>query len=506
MDDMHMMNKVLIANRGEIAVRIIRTCKRMGIKTVAIYSDADKDALHCMLADEAFRVGASPAKESYLNIDAIIGIAKKSGAEAIHPGYGFLAENSNFAKACKDEGITFVGPSSETLVTTGNKVECKRLANSQNVPAIPGTINPVESMEEAIDKANELGYPVLLKSAFGGGGLGIREVDSDEDVKLNWSRAVGEANSAFGRAAIYVEKLIRPARHIEVQILSDGKGKIIHLGERECSIQRRHQKLIEITPSPAVDEEMRERVGLYAIKVARAVGYKNSGTVEFLLDSDRNFYFMEVNSRLQVEHPITEEVTGVDLVEEQLRIAAGESLSLSQNEVRRNGAAIECRINAEDPLQNFAPNSGIIHDIHLPGGPGIRVDTAIYSGWSVPEYYDSLIAKLIAWGKDVDEARRRMSVALEEFSVKGLRTTLPFHKEVINSSSFASWQLSTDFIEKNRIIEMMVEKGNRERREKAAVAAAIAAMITAKGIHRITELEDYAIRNRQEVQRYYDLL
>ncbi|MEM0075952.1 MAG: biotin carboxylase N-terminal domain-containing protein, partial [Conexivisphaerales archaeon] len=282
MDDMHMLNKVLIANRGEIAVRIIRTCKRMGIKTVAIYSDADKDALHCMLADEAFRVGASPAKESYLNIDAIIGIAKKSGAEAIHPGYGFLAENSNFAKACKDEGITFVGPSSETLVTTGNKVECKRLANSQNVPAIPGTINPVESMEEAIDKANELGYPVLLKSAFGGGGLGIREVDSDEDVKLNWSRAVGEANSAFGRAAIYVEKLIRPARHIEVQILSDGKGKIIHLGERECSIQRRHQKLIEITPSPAVDEEMRQRVGLYAIKVARAVGYKNSGTVEFL--------------------------------------------------------------------------------------------------------------------------------------------------------------------------------------------------------------------------------
>ncbi|MDG6928681.1 MAG: acetyl-CoA carboxylase biotin carboxylase subunit [Nitrososphaerota archaeon] len=485
-----MFSKVLVANRGEIAVRVIRTCKRLGVKTVAVYSDADREALHCGLADEAYRVGGAAPAESYLNAAAIVSLAKKAGAEAVHPGYGFLSENSDFARACEEEGIVFVGPSSATLTAAGNKVECKKLAGSEGVPVIQSTLRPVRSAEEAAEAAEGFGYPVLLKSAFGGGGLGIREVGGPKEIFESWGRAVNEAAGAFGRSSIYVEKLIRPARHVEVQILSDGKGRTIHLGERECSIQRRHQKLVEITPSPAIDGEMRDRIGQYAIKVARAIGYRNSGTVEFLLDAQGGFHFMEVNSRLQVEHPITEAVTGLDLVAEQLSVAAGEGMSLTQDEVRMNGAAIECRINAEDPLAGFAPSAGVVEGLRIPGGNGIRVDTALYRGWAVPEHYDSLVAKLVAWGRGLDEARRRMSVALEEFEISGFSTTVRFHREVMNSEAFAAWRLSTDFLAETGIIEKMVREAAAEKERRMRLGAAVAGILMDMGIHKVLELED----------------
>lgn len=479
-----MYKKILVANRGEIAVRVIRTLKKMGIRSVAVYSDVDQDAMHASLADEAFRLGPPNPAESYLNQNAIIEIARRSGAEAIHPGYGFLAENSSFVSLCEENGIEFIGPSSKTLQLTGNKSRCREIAASEGVPVSPGSKGTVSDVEEALGVAEKVGYPVMLKSAFGGGGLGIREVRNSSELRASWEIAIGEAKNAFGRASLYIEKLVKPARHIEVQVLADKHGNIIHLGERECSIQRRHQKLIEMTPSPAVDEKTREKIGEYAVRIARAVGYRNAGTVEFLRGSQGNFYFMEVNSRLQVEHPITEEVTGLDIVKEQVRIAMGEELPLSQKDVVRRGAAIEIRINAEDPINNFSPDSGKVMDLRLPGGRGIRVDTALYPGFSVPEYYDSLVVKLIARGEDLEEARRAILSALEETVIKGIKTNIIFHKVVLESQEFASWNLSTDFIEENRIIERIKRRAEEERRGKALIGAVILSSMLSRGVHK----------------------
>jgi acetyl-CoA carboxylase biotin carboxylase subunit len=484
-----MFRKVLIANRGEIAVRVIRACRLMGIKTVAIYSDADDKALHVSIADEAHRVGGPAPGDSYLNIESIIAIAKKTGAEGIHPGYGFLAENSNFSSACEKEGIKFVGPTAKTLLTTGNKTESKRLAKAQGVPVIPGTERIIEDVEEAKGIADSLGYPVLLKSAFGGGGRGIREVGKEDEFKQGFTRATNEAKGAFGRAGMYVEKLIAPARHVEIQVLSDRKGNAVWLGERECSIQRRHQKLVELTPCPAISEEVRKKVGGYAVKVAKAVTYENAGTMEFLMDKDQNFYFMEVNSRLQVEHPVTEAVTGVDLVKEQLIVASTGNLPLSQGEITRNGAAMECRINAEDPLAGFAPAAGTVGRIRLPGGPGVRVDTALYDGYTIPTYYDSLVAKIIVHGSDLEDSRQRMLAALSEFSIAGIQTTIPFHTALLESEPFKKWDFSTDFVERTGLVEQMSKRAEENRSRLDELGVAIGAAVLAKGIHKQVAME-----------------
>ncbi|MDG6900594.1 MAG: acetyl-CoA carboxylase biotin carboxylase subunit [Nitrososphaerota archaeon] len=484
-----MFKKVLIANRGEIAVRVVRACRLMGIKTVAIYSDADGQALHVSIADEAHRVGGPAPADSYLNIESIISIAKKTGAEGIHPGYGFLAENSNFSGACEKEGIKFIGPSAKTLLTTGNKTESKRLAKSQDVPVIPGTERIIEDVEEAKSIADSLGYPVLLKSAFGGGGRGIREVGSEAEFNQGFTRAANEAKGAFGRAGMYVEKLIAPARHVEIQVLSDRKGNAVWLGERECSIQRRHQKLVELTPCPAITEEIRRKVGGYAVRVAKAVQYENAGTMEFLMDRDRNFYFMEVNSRLQVEHPVTEAVTGVDLLKQQLMVASTGNLPLSQGEITRSGAAMECRINAEDPMAGFAPAAGTVGRIRLPGGPGVRVDTALYEGYSIPTFYDSLVAKIIVRGADLEDSRQRMLAALSEFSIGGIQTTIPFHTALLQSEPFKKWDFSTDFIERTGIVDEMTKRAEQERQRLDELGVAVGAAILAKGVHKAVAIE-----------------
>ena len=483
-----MFKRVLIANRGEIAVRVIRACRLMDIKTVAIYSDADDKALHVSLADEAHRVGGPAPADSYLNIESIISIAKRTGAEGIHPGYGFLAENSNFSAACEKEGIKFIGPTAKTLLTTGNKTESKRLAKGMGVPVIPGTERIIEDVEEAKGIADSMGYRVLQKSAYGGGGRGKRDVRDEAEFKQGFTRATNEAKGAFGRAGMYVEKLIAPARHVEIQVLSDRKGNAIWLGERECSIQRRHQKLVELTPCPAISEEVRARVGGYAVKVAKAVGYENAGTMEFLMDRDQNFYFMEVNSRLQVEHPVTEAVTGIYIVREQLVVASTGGLPISQNEVVRKGAAMECRINAEDPLAAFAPAAGTVGKISLPGGPGVRVDTALYPGYSIPTYYDSLVAKVIVRGSDLEDSRQRMVAALSEFSIGGIQTTIPFHLALLRSEPFRKWDFSTDFIERTGLVDQMVKKGEEEKRRFDDLGIAVGAAILAKGIHKELEM------------------
>lgn len=484
-----MFRKVLVANRGEIAVRVIRACRTMGVRTVAVYSDADALALHVKLADESIRIGPPAPAKSYLDIDSVISAAQRSGAEGIHPGYGFLAENSDFAAACERAKIRFIGPSSGTLSSAGNKSESKRLAKTNGVPVIPGTEKVVEGVEDAKKAADAIGYPVLLKSVYGGGGRGIREVASEREFAQGFERVVSEAKGAFGRARVYVEKLIKPARHIEVQILADREGKTIYLGERECSIQRRHQKLVELAPSPAVSEEARERVGGYAVQVAKAVKYENAGTVEFLMDKEGRFYFMEVNSRLQVEHPVTEMVTGIDLAREQLVIASTGSLSLSQNEVRRSGAAIECRINAEDPLADFAPSAGTVQRIHLPGGPGVRVDTALYDGYTIPEYYDSLVAKLIVHGADLEDARTRAVTALSEFSIAGIQTTIPFHSALLQSEAFVRSDFSTDFLERTGVVEQMEKTAVQRRQRLDEIGVVLGAAILTKGLHKMLEFE-----------------
>ena len=504
-----MFDNVLIANRGEIAVRIIRTCKLLGVKTVAVYSDVDAEALHVKLADRALRIGSADPGDSYLNIDKLVQAAAEAGVDALHPGYGFVSENWNLAEKCRQAGIKFVGPKARTLVIAGNKVDCKRIAKGAGIPVIEGGGSVFYTLEGALDAAREIGYPVLLKAAFGGGGRGIREASDDRQLVQAFRLATTEMKRSLGKTGLFVEKLVKPARHIEVQIVSDGRGKVIHLGERECSIQRRHQKLLEITPAPGLDELARMRVAEHAVTLAKALGYENVGTVEFLMDADQNFYFIEVNSRLQVEHPITEMRAGVDLVKEQLEIAAGEGIDYGQDDVELKGAAIQCRINAEDPTAGFAPSSGKVERLFFPGGAGVRIDTALYPGYIVPEYYDSLLAKLVVRGADLEDARRRMSLALSEFEIEGPKTTIPLQRFILAHEGFARWNLSVEFLQENRILEAFSEQAAVERADLATKGAVIAAVLLESGAgHSGPRRQERrsAQRRMSQKERHYDAL
>jgi len=443
----NLINKVLIANRGEIAVRIIRACREMGIETVAVYSKADETALHVQLADEAVCIGPAASKDSYLNMENIISATVISGADAIHPGFGFLSENARFAEMCRQCHITFIGPSPELIHKMGNKSEARKTMMEVGVPVVPGTKEPVYRAEEAKGIADDMGYPVMIKASSGGGGKGMRISFGPEDFEENFRMAQMESVNSFNDDMMYIEKYIESPRHIEFQILGDAYGNVIHLGERDCSIQRRHQKVLEESPSPAMDEALREKMGQTAIQAAKAVGYESAGTIEFLLDKHRNYYFMEMNTRIQVEHPVTEFVTNVDLIKSQIRIASGEPLNIRQEDIEFKGHAIECRINAENPDQNFRPSPGKIERLHLPGGKGIRVDTAVYAGYTIPPYYDSMIAKLIVLGKSRNEAIKKMKSALSEFIVDGIDTNIDFQMEIMNHRKYQSGDFSTDFIE-----------------------------------------------------------
>ena len=439
--------KILIANRGEIAVRIIRACREMDISPVAVFSEPDAAALHVRLADEAHAIGPAPSRESYLSIERVVSAARASGADAIHPGYGFLAENAGFAKACEDAGIVFIGPRSETIALMGEKTSARRLAVDAGVPVVPGTMAAVADAPTLRREAERLGFPVMLKAAAGGGGKGMRLVNTPGELDAAAERARGEARSAFGDDSVYLEKAIVRPRHVEIQVMADAHGGAVHLFERECSIQRRHQKVIEESPSPAVTPELRERMGALALALVKRAGYLNAGTLEFLVDQGRNPYFLEMNTRLQVEHPVTEMVTGIDLVKLQIRVAQGERLPFAQGDLRQRGHAIECRVYAEDPDKGFLPSPGIIHSLRVPGGPGIRDDSGVYEGAAVSIHYDPLVSKLVAHGADRDEALRRMRRAVAEYTVLGIKTTLPFFARVLRHPAFVSGDYDTSFIE-----------------------------------------------------------
>jgi acetyl-CoA carboxylase, biotin carboxylase subunit len=439
--------KVLVANRGEIAVRVIRACRELDLGTVAVYSTADREALHVRLADEAVCIGSPRARDSYLNVTALLLAATQTGADAVHPGYGFLAENAAFAAACHDAGLVFVGPEPEAIAAMGNKAEARRLAERAGVPTIPGT-EGTTSLKEAVEVAAGVGYPVMVKAAAGGGGRGIRVARDAGELADMIGQAAMEAEAAFGDGSLYVEKLLVDARHVEMQVLGDRVGNLIHLFERECSIQRRRQKILEESPSPALEPAAREVIAEAALSLARAVDYTSAGTVEFLVDRNGSFYFIEMNTRIQVEHPVTELVTGIDLVKEQLRVAAGEPLSVRQEEVALEGWSLEFRINAEDPERSFLPSPGEIVALEVPGGPGVRVDTAAYAGYHVPPFYDSLLAKLIVWGRDREEAIARGRRALREFRIDGVKTTIPFHLELLEDEAFLAGDYHVEFLER----------------------------------------------------------
>ena len=445
------LGKVLIANRGEIALRILRSCRELGIATVAVYSTTDRNALHVQLADEAVCVGDSPSNKSYLNVPNIIAAATSRGVDAIHPGYGFLAENDRFAEICKDHGIVFIGPSPHAIRSMGDKATAKSTMMKVGVPTVPGSQGLLASCEEAASLASEMGYPVMIKATAGGGGRGMRLVNSAETVEELFKAAQGESEAAFGNGGLYMEKFIDKPRHVEVQILADSFGNVVHLGERDCSIQRRHQKLLEESPSPALDKELRLRMGQAAVSAAKSINYEGAGTVEFLLDRSGNFYFMEMNTRIQVEHPVTEMVTGIDLVAEQLRIAGGESISFTQDQVQLNGHSIECRINAEDSSHNFRPSPGRITGWLPPGGPGVRVDSHVYTGYDIPPFYDSLIGKVIVWGNDRETALKRMKRALNECAVTGIPTTIDFHLKLLDRGEFIKGDVHTKFVEQEML-------------------------------------------------------
>lgn len=442
------MNKILIANRGEIAVRIIRACKEMNIKTVAVYSEIDKEAMHTKLADEAICIGPANSSKSYLNIKNIIEAANITGADSIHPGFGFLSENSQFAKICEESNIKFIGPSYKIIELMGNKSNAKSLMKEAGVPVIPGSKGSVKGLKDATKIANEIGYPVMLKAAAGGGGKGIRIVNNQEELEANYNIVKQEAKLSFNDDEIYIEKFIKNPRHVEIQILADEHGNVVHLGERDCSIQRRNQKVIEETPSTAIDEKLRNKMGEAAIKAVKASGYTSCGTIEFLVDSDKNFYFMEMNTRIQVEHPITEMRTGIDIVKEQIKIAAGEKLKLKQKNIEFRGHSIECRINAENPEKGFRPCPGTITGLNLPGGNGIRIDTNIYAGYTIPPTYDSMIAKIITYGETRNEAISKMKRALEEIVIEGVDTNIDFLFKIIKNPNFIRGNFDTSFIEK----------------------------------------------------------
>jgi acetyl-CoA carboxylase biotin carboxylase subunit len=466
--------KILIANRGEIAVRVIRACRELGISPVAVYSEVDHLALHVRLADEAYPIGAAPSRESYLVQEKIIAVAQQSGAEAIHPGYGFLAENPEFARRVKEAGLIFIGPPAEAMKIMGDKTAARQRMMAANVPIVPGTEKPLADEKAAVAVAKELGYPVLLKAAAGGGGKGMRVVKADGEMASALRAARSEAESAFGDGRIYIEKYLEAPRHIEFQILADQHGHVVHLGERECSIQRRHQKVIEESPSCILDDKLRREMGEAAVKAAQACGYQNAGTIEFMVDKHRHFYFLEMNTRLQVEHPVTEMITGVDLVKEQIRIAAGEPLGYEQKDIRFNGHAIECRIYAEDPANNFLPSIGKIKHLSPPGGFGVRDDNGYYAGAEVSVYYDPLIAKLIVWGRNRREAIERMKRALWEYHIHGVETTIPFCLLVMNHPKFIAGDFNTHFIEKELLSKPQATlEAESDEKEIAALAAAL---------------------------------
>jgi acetyl-CoA carboxylase biotin carboxylase subunit len=443
-----MFRKVLIANRGEIALRVIRACKELGIATVAVYSEADRECLHVRFADDDVCIGAPPSRDSYLNIPRLIAAAEITGADAIHPGYGFLAENAEFAEIVRTSGITFIGPTPDQIRRMGDKAAARKLAQELKVPTVPGSPGPVESPEEAVTVAEGIGYPVIIKAAAGGGGKGMRVAVDSDAFSQAYNLARQEALAAFGSDQVYIEKYLDRPRHIEIQIMGDQHGTVMHVCERDCSIQRRHQKLIEEAPSPALDQELRDRIGSSAVRLASAIDYVGAGTIEFLLDEEGAFFFMEMNTRIQVEHPVTEMCTNFDLVKEQIRVAAGEPLSLMLHGNRLRGHAIECRVNAEDPARNFQPSPGLITAYHPPGGPGVRVDTHIYAGYTVPPYYDSLLAKVIVHGNDREEAIARMRQALDSFIIEGVTTTIPFLSRVMRHPDFVAGQVDTKFLER----------------------------------------------------------
>jgi pyruvate carboxylase subunit A len=468
-----MFRKILIANRGEIAVRIIRACSEMGIRSVAIYSDADRYSLHVKKADEAYSLGADPLA-GYLNVHRIANLAAATGCDAVHPGYGFLSENPELAEACERRGITFIGPSAEVIRRMGDKTEARQAMMAAGLPVTPGSEGNLYDLDQALAMANKLGYPVMLKATSGGGGRGIRRCNSPEDLRHNYERVISEATKAFGRADVFMERCVVDPRHIEVQILADSHGSAIHLYERDCSIQRRNQKLIEIAPSPQLDEAQRQYLGGLAVMAAKAVGYTNAGTVEFLLDDDGRFYFMEMNTRVQVEHTITEQITGIDIVEEQIRIAAGLQLRFKQHEVQRRGFAIQFRVNAEDPKNNFLPSFGRISRYYAPGGPGVRTDTAIYTGYTIPPHYDSMLAKIIVWALNWEDVVSRGERALRDMGVFGIRTTIPYYLSILANRDFRAGQFNTGFVEAH---PELIEYSCKRRKEEiaAVIAAAIAA-------------------------------
>lgn len=448
-----MFNKILIANRGEIAIRIMRACRELGIKTVAVYSEADKSALHAQIADEAICIGPAASKDSYLNTKAIIAACEVTHAEAIHPGFGFLSENADFARLCEACGLTFIGPTPRVMDLMGDKANARKTVVGAGVPVIPGSDGIVPDLDTAKKICKEFGYPVMVKATAGGGGRGIRLVTCEEELESNFVSAQQEALSCFGNGDLYIEKFIENPRHIEIQLLADNYGNVVHLGERDCSLQRRNQKVLEESPSPIMTDDLRRRMGDAAVSAAKASGYRNAGTIEFLVDKNKNFYFMEMNTRIQVEHPVTEFVTGIDLVKAQIRIAAGEKLWLTQDDVKLTGHAIECRINAEDPRHNFRPSPGKVRSIHVPGGFNVRIDSAVYAGYTIPPYYDSMIAKLLVKGSDREEAISKMKVALSEFIIDGVETNIDFQLKLLKNEYFERGEFDNGFLNRTNIME-----------------------------------------------------
>lgn len=443
-----MIKKILIANRGEIAVRIIRACREMGISTVAVYSEADRDALHTLLADEAICIGPAPSKESYLSMERILSATITMEADAVHPGFGFLSENSKFAQMCEKCGITFIGPKSDVIARMGNKAEARNTMIAAQVPVVPGSTQLILDVKKGKKAAADIGYPVMIKAASGGGGRGMRVAMVPEEFEAQFQTAQREAEQGFSDPTMYIERFVQEPRHIEFQILADGYGNVVHLGERDCSVQRRHQKMIEESPSPAISDRLRDEMGKAAVKAARAAGYENAGTIEFLVDNNKDFFFIEMNTRIQVEHPVTEAVTGLDLIKEQIRIASGEKLSFSQEDICLKGHAMECRINAENPKKNFMPCPGTIKDSHFPGGNGVRIDSAVYNGYQIPPNYDSMIAKVIVHGSSREEALQKMRSALDEMIIEGVDTNKEYQMKIINHPVFQEGKQDTSFIEK----------------------------------------------------------